>query len=494
MGVETSTQFRHTGNEGYLGAFSDVPQLVYFDEDASDSSSQIFHSEAHLQLLSDDQIREIREMQEEDSKHGSTHLGRVDAWYRQFVFQSNLQEIPFFSDYIDATADAIQLHDIVEVVAQDKINHAEYSAMYSIAADTLIQKNFDMHKAQMGRMDLSMEQWIKYKWAKAFMIRYHHPEDIPSTEHILQHGLFNVFELNDFVGDFSGKFPPFKNVQSAIPLLLNEEPPTFSREEVEAIRMQAYLLAAADKMDQLTPIRLSSNRTIKLNPERALYTDENYKRGWKPSEEFKLRREQGSMSECDDDLSRFLFEMCRTDAFADAPEIVQVIYGRALREKTYFLRDAVREFMNRNFEPFVSIYDEMHDVTKDNILYGLGFKQKGRESILWDSHGHKRYDSDRRIKYFLEMYGFDSALLDKTISEIDDDRDIVYGLLEIKYEKMRKAGLLTKWHRQRINELLDIAVDTMEKKLGVDSQGNIDLPYNASAYFPIKWSHFKRTA
>jgi hypothetical protein len=480
--------------KGYLDAFGGAKlQLGYIPDEGGESDCGDFSPDlTHLTLLSEEQIRAIRQMQEQDSEHGDTHVGRVGAWYRKFVFESDLeQQMPHFAEYTRAAEDALAIHDLVQVGAKRKHLHAQRAAMYSLTADTALEKYFDAYMA--GRdTAMTREEWKKYKWVKAFIILNHHPEHIPSVDHILKHGLIDVKALHRKVGDFSNEFEMYDRYKHVVEELLIEEPPEFTREEIEAIVMQAYLVAAADKMDQYMPVRLSSNRTFQLNPGRAFYNPTRHKRSLRVEDEFKERVKEGEQSESPDDLSRLLFEMRRTDAFKNAPEVVQSIYAGALREKTAFLFDAIQEFLNGNFRPFVAEYDNLELAVMDNMLLGLGFPQKSRHSVFWDEKGNRRPNSCQRVRYFLDIYGFDPDLLDKTLESIRGQRSVVLGILQGKYDQLIQEQWLTPRNKRRIIELLTMARDTMERNLMGKGDDHVDLPYSVSGLFPIPWSRYKK--
>lgn len=423
--------------------------------------------------LQRDQTGEIREALEQDIEHGKRHVDRVLSWNVDFNVRSELAvEMPYFHFYSFAAVTAIKRHDLVETVAKYKERHRHGAAKYSLGIDTIIEENFEKYDLSQW---MTKDQWRRLKWATAFMCLYHHPEGMPSTDQIMERGyLIDVNRVYERSKPLNNRFEPYRGMQHVFGGLLQEPQPDFSREEIEAIRMNALLVAAADKMDQLVPTEVSSNRMLQLNPGRRLYQRQQHKN---IDKELDSRIEKGSHSQCPDDLSRVLFEICRTRAFDEAPEIVREIYTKALREKAYYLRDAILGFLDKDFSRFVAVYDDLELAAADDVLDQFRYTQQQRENIL---QSPKRM---KTIHQICKQRGY-PTFFENALETIRGERAVVWGALNEKYKIMVHDKNLDEQHRgrdgwpkRRIKELLDAAITRMEADLNPDWVGPVEKPY-----------------
>jgi len=462
-------------------------KLPYLPEELYDTGQMIALT-TYEPLGTFDVQQEVREIMEQDTVHGGSHISRLEGWYVQFVLQSEVKNQPFFLEYGRSAIDAIARHDIVETVARDKNKHGPRAAWYSLATDTVIEDNYDEYSEKMG-LTMSQEQWNRKKWATAFEIYYHHPEGMPTTDEIMERGyLLDAHELVKEAGEFADIFPPYRDVQYVTDRLLMEPQPNFSHEEIEAIRTHAYLVAAADKMDQTAPVALSINRMILLNPGRDLYIPWFKQKKTDTRTELEGRRQNGGQSESVDDASRLFFEACRYEAFNQAPEAVQKTYTIALRNKYAFLTEALPKFMTGDFKPFLRIYDDMKKDALENILIGLGVEESNRDKILRNEEVPFG-SSVQIVRSILMQYRmFDVRVIDSVLETIETERSSVEANLNIKYAKLRRNYYHTQYHQRKIAELLAETRNILEGKLNPGWRGDIQLPFQS--YHPIRWSQF----
>lgn len=439
---------------------------------------------ARLIIEMHQQKDELINIFEEDVEHGRSHLERLRAWYECFASQeANTDNIDFATIRNEAALHAITYHDWLEVAYGHKNKHREAGAMWGFILDTLVEQNFDQYKELIGTK-LTKKQWIKKKYMTAFAALYHQPEGMPTVAEIKANGLFNIEKLATALEEYftqddtkdSGLIQIYSNMKNVIDQLKSETPPDFSDQQLEQIRRSAYMVAMADKLDQLAPVQLSSNRMFTLMEDRPFYNKQQsgeYEQWLKEKgmgnnieAEFEYRRTKGREDVTPDDLTRIIFEMTRMGTMVEnLPEDLKAIYCYYLRQKNYFIFDAIKVAIgvtpdgivendvtgNNAYQNFLSGFAEERRKVKNSLDQSSVPIPRDRENYKNSSPTWFLYQQARKLRRILE--------------------------------NKKKIHQLSKYDRQHIYELLQQAMKYMEKILPA-SQTEVTIPY--STYYPTR--------
>lgn len=334
---------------------------------------------------------ELRQRVEEDGPHGIGHLRRnekivkhIDAKDRALRADSGYRYFAFCG-YM-----ANRMHDLVQAWTHSKNGHDEGAALFALGTLSQIQT------------PLPQDIWDDLTWGTAYVCKYHsYPEKMPKIEELIANGFLDPQELlNDVkrAAEKKGKdiysfFPPFNLIKDYIESIEREEihPPYFSQEKIAALNKRAMVFIAADKLDSLYPVDLSSGRTVLTNVYRPL---------WMPigeqvlsiHEEFEARRRRSDGRESECDLDRYIYELTRMEKFHAISPVVNTLFRQGLRQKAIFLRNAIDKFYQGDFYPFTYVYEKMLREMIDGMLIQAEVDGKDRIKIL-------RYEPLLRLQY-----------------------------------------------------------------------------------------------
>ena len=115
---------------------------------------------------------------------------------------------------------------------------------------------------------------------------------------------------------------------------------------------------------------MSAARTVLTRPDRDFYTDNG--RDEKLNDEFNARVSDGKGHESSCDLNRLLFELTRIGSFEGISPWINVRYSRALLHKGEFLYNAIRGFLEGDFQSYLQAYEDLEDDMTRTVLVKAG--------------------------------------------------------------------------------------------------------------------------
>ena len=464
----------------------------YFQQDyATEVHFQLSEQIANwinINLLAEPECQSLREKLNESPDHGRDHFRRLEKWYKKA--QAKDKSIRTDTAYLYFSPSAFlseKMHDLVESYSGQKEKHDGAAALMALGyvLRSLPLAHDVVRDFSDGKYtDFPSEEWVKIAWGTAFMCLHHSkPELMPSTDDLLARqapaddgnkpiGIFDPKELlnaAEYMMQEANKkklaqeetpfrtveefFPPYALIRTTIQAIQNGtlEVPVFNELEIEGLKKQTRLFAAADKLDSTYPADLSAVRTFQTRPERVFFL--RMEREMELEEELEERIKRGAGHESPCDLDRFLFEMTRTKTFDDMSLIVKRWYANGLRMKAQFLYEGISALLESDSAIFLRAYEHMERDMARAILIKAGYEE-GLAAGIATIH-----DRDLRrveVEDRLESQRFDPGEYEAVLYRIRDERARVESIINNKMNSLFQMDITVE-EKERIRKLLVLA-------------------------------------
>jgi hypothetical protein len=444
--------------------------------------------------------------------HGQSHFRRLEKWYKQAqgedkALRSNADFLYFsFSAFM-----AERFHDIPEVWCDEKEGHDGSGALLALGFLLQAQEAADeavRHHTNGTYHSFPPADFEKAAWGTAYMCLHHsYPDNMPSTNDVIQNGIMQPKKMLEAAEVLKnavnnkrierGK-APFAAIEDVFPALKKIERvirqitdgtiriPKFSEAEIEGLKKQTRLFAAADKLDSNFPPDLSAVRTFLTQPERVFYKRlESGQEGISPDEELDMRIERCGNHVAVCDFDRFLYEITRIKTFDGVSPKINYWYAYALRGKGRFLTGAIGPLLHGDGSRFLRAYDHLEKDMIEAVLvkadYGVTEAMRIAESI-------QATGDFKRVKQLLQENGFTTDTYVQMLLQIHKERNDVERIVAYKIQTI-EAENITPDEKIRIMSLIKRARERQDAGLGnvpgpIFNTDHDVMPYQG--YLPIQ--------
>ena len=291
-----------------------------------------------------------------------------------------------------------------------------------------------------GKGHFPDKDYEKLTRATVYMCGNHSkPEDM-----VLQQILLDPIKLLETAEKMAAKagkdlyefFPPYTIMSKTIEAIKNGSFKTTGSQEwtlqdVEALQLITRVLASGDKLDGYIPEGLSAARTVLTRPDRDFYTDNG--RDEKLNDEFNARVSDGKGHESSCDLNRLLFELTRIGSFEGISPWINVRYSRALLHKGEFLYNAIRGFLEGDFQSYLQAYEDLEDDMTRTVLVKAGVS-RGAIADVFKFSGAYRHE---KVIHLLNDNHINPQIIDTLLYGLRSESRGVADSLAQKYEKLQ---------------------------------------------------------
>lgn len=439
-------------------------------------------------LLAAPESQSLRKALDQSPDHGEDHFRRLGKWYKKGQAVDKMIRADVGYLYFSPSAFiAKHTHDLVETYSGQKEKHDGTDALLALG-HTL--QSIDLVDAALSDFsngkfsEFPRDDWNKVAWGAAFICQHHsRPELMPSTEDLLemqsrkegQLGYVGIVDplrlLKDaeyMLEEANGKrlergekaftsieefFPPFRLIRDFIQQIRDGvvEIPQFDEKEIEGLKKQTRLFAAADKLDSTYPAELSAVRTFQTRPDRPFFVRLEGDMTLEAELRERIRLGSGHESPCDFD--RLIFEMTRVKTFTEIGIVVQRWYANGLRSKGKFLKEAISRLIDGDGDVFLQTYENLEGDMAGALLKKAGYASdySGYVVRLKDKAMRRK-----EVEEALAVEGFDPRIFEAVLYRIRSERGVIGNIIDKKIQQIFALGL-TSDEKHRIRTLLSMA-------------------------------------
>ena len=475
----------------------ELPLLMHNGKIRPEYFTEDFQRERHFQFserlsntLNDwfisDASDELVNSLERSPHHGRDHFRRLEKWYKKAQKEDKaMRSNPNYIYFSPSAFVAMRFHDLLEVWSGQKEGHDAAGGLfafgYMLQSQGIADKVVEKH-GYGGRESFPHNDWVKLAWGAAFICLNHSlPDEMHTTEYLMQHGLLDSKDLlngaevmlkeanikrkregKTLFASIREFFPEFALISETLTHIKDGtlESPLFTQNEIEGLKKQTRVFAAADKLDSNFPPDLSADRTFLTRPERAFYV--RIEGNLSAKDELEERIQGGSRHESPCDLDRLLFEITRTKTFDGVSNSLSYWYAQALREKGKFLNDSITLLLEHNGSGFMSAYDHLERDMTEAVLAKAGYGDSDAKSKATEVY---QKDDHKQIVGILHDLGYKSDSYLDMIFRIRKERRDVTGIVNAKIRSVIDAAI-TPEEKTRIKELLYLARIRQHEGLG----------------------------